>query len=55
MYGCYCVNICKHTYYSWAWSYKQARLNVKYRLRKKKMHDYFIKQMTKEKDNNDNG
>lgn len=54
MYKYYRVNIGGCTYYSWAWSYKQARLNVEYRLNKKKIHDYFIRQMTKENDNNDN-
>lgn len=54
MYKYYRVDICGNTYYSFARSYKQALLNVRYRLNKKKIHDYFIEQMTKENDNNDN-
>lgn len=48
----YCVNINDHLYYSWAWSYEQARLNVVYRLRKKMIHNYFIEQMTKKENDN---
>ena len=51
MYACYRVNLGGHIYWSWAYSYKQAKLNVKYRLHKKRIHDIFIKKMIEANNN----